>query len=210
MAAAPVVFLRRLAFVSSAVELAASVPAAAAAPPPSMTVLAPVARPPVARLLVVPKLSSAWFAWLIRSRCPTTVALHAPREIHVRTFRALPVAVSYSRGRRAGPPAPVRRLCLRLRCGRLLDEDRVPREVWCFPHPGRPITRSSPVGHGLLVASFCQAERGSNGARAAIGQRLLLGVFGSCCHAWACAAASTVGALRLAGRLFPAGLRGAM
>ena len=197
---------------SSAFELAASVPAAAAASS-TMTValLAPVARPrpPISRLLVVPQLPRARLPRLVGSRRAAAVALHAPREIHVRALGALPVAVSYARGRRAGPPAPVGLLRLGLRCG-LLDEDRVPREVWGFPHPCGPVRGGSPVGHGLFVASFCQAERGSNGARAAIGQRLLLGVFGSCCHARACAAGSPVGALRLAGRLFPAGLRGAM
>ena len=197
---------------SSPLELAAAAAAAAAAPPSAaVALLAPVARPrpPISRLLVVPQLPRTRLPRLVGSRRAAPVALHASGKINVRALGALPVAVSYARGRRAGPAAPVGLLRLGLRRG-LLDEDRVPRQVWGFSHACRPITRSSPVGHGLLVASFCQAERGSNGARAAIGQRLLLGVFGSCCHAWACAAASTVGALRLAGRLFPAGLRGAM
>ena len=150
---------------SSAVELAAAVPAAAPAPPPSMTVLAPVARPPVARLLVVSDLPCSRFSGLIRSRRPTPVALHAPREIDVRAVGALPVAVPDARGRRAGPPAPVRRLRLGLRRG-LLDEDRVPREVRRFPHACRPITRGPPVGHFALLC------------------------VGLCCHAWASAAAS--------------------
>ncbi len=135
---------------SSPLELAAAAAAAAAAPPSAaVALLAPVARPrpPISRLLVVPQLPRTRLPRLVGSRRAAAVALHASGKINVRALRALPVAVSYSRGRRAGPPAPVRRLCLRLRCGRLLDEDRVPREVWCFPHPGRPITRSSPVGH---------------------------------------------------------------
>jgi len=183
MAAAPVVLLRRLAFLSSPLELAASVPAAAAAPPSSMTLLAPVARPPIPRLLVVPQLPRARFSGLIRSRCPTPVALHAPREIHVRAFRALPVAVPDSRGRRAGAPAAVGLLRLGLGCG-LLDEDRVPREVRRFAHARRPVTRGPPVGHFALLC------------------------VGLCCHAWARAAASRVGAQRLASRLLFVGFRG--
>ena len=180
MAAAPVVLLRRLAFVSSAVELAAAVPAAAAAPPSSMTLLAPVARPPVARLLVVSDLSRAWFARLIRSRCSTPVALHAPREIHVRAVGALPVAVPDARGRRAGPAAPVRRLRLGLGRG-LFHKNRVPREVRRFPHACGPVTRGSPVGH--FVATCSATTRGR------------------------CAAASRVGALRLASRALPGSAR---
>ena len=140
---------------SSAFELAAAIPAAAAASS-TMTValLAPVARPrpPISRLLVVPKLPRARLPRLVGSRRAAAVALHAPREIHVRALGALPVAVSYARGRRAGPPAPVRRLCLGLRCG-LLDEDRVPREVRRFPHPCGPVTRGSPVGHFVASCS---------------------------------------------------------
>ena len=160
---------------SSAFELAASVPAAAAAPS-TMTValLAPVARPrpPISRLLVVPKLPRARLPRLVGSRRAAAVALHAPREIHVRALGALPVAVSYARGRRAGPPAPVRRLCLGLRCG-LLDEDRVPREVRRFSHACRPVGRGSPVGHFVALCCWALLPRvgvrgGVNGWRAAI------------------------------------------
>ena len=163
---------------SSAFELAAAIPAAAAASS-TMTValLAPVARPrpPVSRLLVVPKLPRARLPRLVGSRRAAAVALHAPREIHVRALGALPVPVSDARGRRAGPPAPVRRLCLGLRCG-LLDEDRVPREVRRFSHPCGPVARGSPVGHGVLLPCYCchqgaRATRGGlNGWRAGIGQ----------------------------------------
>ena len=150
---------------SSAFELAASIPATAAAPS-TMTValLAPVARPrpPISRLLVVPKLPRARLPRLVGSRRAAAVALHAPREIHVRTFRALPVAVSYARGRRAGPAAPVRLLCLRLRCG-LLDEDRVPREVRRFSHACRPVGGGSPVGHFACFGLGSAATRGRCG-----------------------------------------------
>ena len=144
----------------SAFELAASVPAAAAAPS-TMTValLAPVARPrpPISRLLVVPKLPRARLPRLVGSRRAAAVALHAPREINVRALGTLPVAVSYARGRRAGPPAPVRLLCLGLRRG-LLDEDRVPREVRRFSHACRPVRGGSPVGHSGVVLSICKAR----------------------------------------------------
>ena len=156
--AAPVVFPRWFSSLSPPLDLAAAVPAAAAAPPPSMTLLAPVARPPVARLLVVSDLSRARLSGLVRPRCPTPVALHAPREIHVRALGALPIPISDARGRRAGPAAPVGLLRLGLRRG-LLDEDRVPREVRRLAHACRPVTRGSPVGHGaapgLLVSWYC-------------------------------------------------------
>ena len=140
---------------SSAFELAASIPAAAAASSTrTVALLAPVARPrpPISRLLVVPKLSRARLPRLVGSRRAAAVALHAPREIHVRALGTLPVAVSYARGRRAGPPAPVGLLRLGLRCG-LLDEDRVPREVRRFSHPCGPVARGSPVGHGAAPCS---------------------------------------------------------
>ena len=152
MAAAPVVLLRRLPSLSSAVDLAAAVPAAAAAPPPSMTLLAPVARPPVARLLVVSDLPCSRFSGFIRSRCPTPVALHAPREVHVRALGALPIPVSDARGRRAGPAAAVGLLRLGLRRG-LFHKNRVAREVRRFPHPCGPVTRGSPVGHFVASCS---------------------------------------------------------
>ena len=177
MAAAPVVLLRRLPSLSPPLDLAAAVPAAAAAPPPSMTLLAPVARPPVARLLVVSDLPCSRFSGFIRSRCPTPVALHAPREVHVRALGALPIPVSDARGRRAGPAAAVGLLRLGLRRG-LFHKNRVAREVRRFPHPCGPVTRGSPVGHfvascsalGWALLARVGDARGVNGWRAAIGQ----------------------------------------
>ena len=107
-------------------------------------------------------------------RRAAAVALHASGKINVRAFRALPVAVSYARGRRAGPPAPVGLLRLGLRCG-LLDEDRVPREVRRFSHPCGPVTRSSPVGHFVALCCWALLPRvgvrgGFKGRGAAMGR----------------------------------------